>query len=550
MKMRSRLSVTLAAASMFVCTLDAYAQEWKVAHWNVLHGWGRYWDNDPAEMDPPDLWPPTGPFSAISDDGSSPDGRTYGIVTGEPTGCGSAPYLATWRITNGPMQTLLHSADLAGDPALIAMTLSEADSCISGAEVKNALAAGSASWSGATVVQGVGAATRDALIAKHGWVNGVAPSTAVWPGNPSGDVAQINCTGATKYHVIHAHIYTDSAHTPANAVHLFATRIQGTSACETAQLDDFIRAKAGTTGRILMTGDFNFSAGSAGYNDLLNRGYTEAGTGLSGDATALTCCLGNDATKRTQNPRVHATRIDLGFYDNLPAATSYWVGNKSVPSTQEVGMSDHAVIKIGFPATTPPITTTVELPPSDDVFIRGGPYADTNFNDSVAYPYIATRAASTDEFVRKSLLKFDTTTTNIPAGSTIESAILYVTLKFTNTETRTISAFDVTESGWVEATVTWNNRTPTSPWATPGGSLGSARAVASVGTVLGTTIPFDVTSWVQTVVNGQQPGGSKWTRLALVDTATTGTSETYKEFHSKEASVATASKPRLVVKYR
>ena len=60
----------------------------------------------------------------------------------------------------------------------------------------------------------------------------------------------------------------------------------------------------------------------------------------------------------------------------------------------------------------------------------------------------------------------------------------------------------------------------------------------------------DVTSWVQTVVNGQQPGGSHWTRLALVDDATTGTSETYKEFYAKEANVPTASKPRLVVKYQ
>lgn len=71
-----------------------------------------------------------------------------------------------------------------------------------------------------------------------------------------------------------------------------------------------------------------------------------------------------------------------------------------------------------------------------------------------------------------------------------------------------------------------------------------------IGTTLGAQYTFDVTTWVQTVVNGQQPGGSRWTRLALVDTATTGTSETYKEFHSEEASVDTDMKPRLVVIYQ
>jgi hypothetical protein len=71
----------------------------------------------------------------------------------------------------------------------------------------------------------------------------------------------------------------------------------------------------------------------------------------------------------------------------------------------------------------------------------------------------------------------------------------------------------------------------------------------SIGTTLGTTYSFDVKSWVQTVVNGQQPGGSHWTRLALVDEDTSGTNETYKEFYSKEAPVGRELKPRLVVIY-
>lgn len=142
------------------------------------------------------------------------------------------------------------------------------------------------------------------------------------------------------------------------------------------------------------------------------------------------------------------------------------------------------------------------------------------------------------------LLRFDTTTANIPAGATIVSATLIVTLKFTNAESRTVSAFDVTESGWVEANVTWNNRTPSSPWSAPGATLGSVRATANVGTTVGAQSIFDVTSWVQTVVTGQQPGGSRWTRLALVDEDATGSSATYKEFHSEEANVAREQKPK------
>ena len=75
------------------------------------------------------------------------------------------------------------------------------------------------------------------------------------------------------------------------------------------------------------------------------------------------------------------------------------------------------------------------------------------------------------------------------------------------------------------------------------------RATSSIGTTVNTTYSFNVTSWVQTVVDGQQPGGSHWTRLALVDEDTSGTNETYKEFYSKEANVGREQKPRLVLTY-
>src|SRR5262249_50875143 len=162
-------------------------------------------------------------------------------------------------------------------------------------------------------------------------------------------------------------------------------------------LDNFIRAKApGATDRILVVGDFNFAAGEAEYTALTGKGYTDAGTasGLPADASATTCCFGNDASTRTQDPHSLPKRVDLAFQDNLPAANSYWIGNKSVPASQECAMSDHAMIKVGFSETA--IGSTKTLFPSDDVFIRGGPYANTNMNNELSsqgYQYIATRAS-------------------------------------------------------------------------------------------------------------------------------------------------------------
>src|ERR1043165_868863 len=88
--------------------------DWKVAHWNVLHGWGRYWDNSSTETNPTVIWPPSCPYTAISDAGSGPDGQTYGIATGEPTAaCGTGTFPATWNHSSAPMQALLQSTDMA-----------------------------------------------------------------------------------------------------------------------------------------------------------------------------------------------------------------------------------------------------------------------------------------------------------------------------------------------------------------------------------------------------------------------------------------------------
>ncbi|HEX6086305.1 MAG TPA: PKD domain-containing protein [Thermoanaerobaculia bacterium] len=350
-----------ASLLLLLFAFTAVADDWRVAHWNVMHGWGRYW-NQPGQDATP--WPPTGPFSAISDDGGGPNGLTYGQPTGEPNGgCGAAPYLATWHLgTNGPIQTFLRSADLGADPLLVALTMSEALFCIDIPGVKNQLAAGHSAWN--TTGQYV-QSDRDVIIARYGWASASAPSMSAWDPNtnPNGDMVEIYCRD-TKYRAVHAYIFTDAARTPANAIHLFATRLKGDHTCETQRLDQFVRARAGNSGRILVMGDYNFDKSSSRYADLVGRNYIEAGTSpllpAGSDKNTLTCCFGT--SDGLSNGRVHSSRIDMGFQDNLPYATSYWVGNKSISAPDEVAMSDHAVVKIGFTETGPVTDPVIDTP--------------------------------------------------------------------------------------------------------------------------------------------------------------------------------------------
>src|SRR5919199_4872914 len=60
---------------------------------------------------------------------------------------------------------------------------------------------------------------------------------------------------------------------------------------------------------------------------------------------------------------------------------------------------------------------------ASDTTIRGGSFAATNFGGSL----LVTRASSNAAYVRRSLIDFDTQTT-VPAGATIQSATLTVTV--------------------------------------------------------------------------------------------------------------------------
>ena len=172
--------------------------------------------------------------------------------------------------------------------------------------------------------------------------------------------------------------------------------------------------------------------------------------------------------------------------------------------------------------------------------VRGGTYADTN-NQSL----LATRAADNPQYERRAMLKFDTQNT-IPAGSTVTSARLTVTVKMGSADaTRAVGAYQVTTS-WSEAEVTWKHRRTQEAWTTAGGDLGSRIATENVSNVAGTTVTFDVTALVKAAVAGDL-GASRYTRIVLVDEDASA-AESYREYYTP-ADTNTAHRPVLTVTY-
>src|SRR6185436_12915063 len=168
--------------------------------------------------------------------------------------------------------------------------------------------------------------------------------------------------------------------------------------------------------------------------------------------------------------------------------------------------------------------------------IRGGTYANTTDQS-----LLATRASDDLEYNRRALLKFDTENT-IPAGSSVTSALLTVTVKTGSEDaSRSIGAYQVTTS-WTETEVTWNRRKTDTNWTTKGGDLGSRLDDASVSNAAGTKVTFDVTALVKEAVAGRL-GTSRYTRIALVD-LDGSTSESYREYVTPKDS-NTAARPVL-----
>jgi endonuclease/exonuclease/phosphatase family metal-dependent hydrolase len=183
-------------------------------------------------------------------------------------------------------------------------------------------------------------------------------------------------------------------------------------------------------------------------------------------------------------------------------------------------------------------TVTLQEPNSRawSATVRGGTYASK---------ILETRASSDPEYLRRALLKFDTQNT-IPAGKSITSAILTVTVKDGSTDSsRRIGAYQV-KTSWEDTEVTWKVRRTSTYWGSAGGDLGTKITEKTVGNTAGTKVSFDVTALVQEAVSGTL-GSSRYTRLALVD-LDASTSESWRAYYTSYDANSSV-RPTLKVTY-
>jgi endonuclease/exonuclease/phosphatase family metal-dependent hydrolase len=172
--------------------------------------------------------------------------------------------------------------------------------------------------------------------------------------------------------------------------------------------------------------------------------------------------------------------------------------------------------------------------------VRGGTYANKNLRT-----ILETRSSTDPEYARRALLKFDTQNT-IPAGRSITSAILTVTVKDGSGDaSRRVGAYQVTTS-WDEHEVTWKVRRTATNWASQGGDLGTKLTEKVVGNASGTKVSFDVTPLVKQAVAGSL-GSSRYTRIALVD-LDGSTNESWRAYYTSYDSNSSV-RPTLKVTY-
>jgi endonuclease/exonuclease/phosphatase family metal-dependent hydrolase len=194
---------------------------------------------------------------------------------------------------------------------------------------------------------------------------------------------------------------------------------------------------------------------------------------------------------------------------------------------------------LGLPALSS-AQTTKTLTIADDVTIRGGGYASTNFSTNATLEVKTSSAAS---YTRRTLLKFDTQNT-IPSGAVIRSAKLYLTLQYASGATsQRIDAFRVQKS-FLPREANWLDYRDVATWNSGGGDLSGPFATTYISNAVGSTYAIDLTNLVQRTVNGEF--GSRYTRIGLVTTG--AITESYRSFYSSRASNS-AVRPKLVVSY-
>jgi hypothetical protein len=153
---------------------------------------------------------------------------------------------------------------------------------------------------------------------------------------------------------------------------------------------------------------------------------------------------------------------------------------------------------------------------SEDAFVRGGTYSDTNYGSSTA---LEIKQGSVSDFFRKGLIKFDLTTGEL---SNIGSAKLRLYAK--SVSETTVSVYEISDD-WTEATLTWNN-------APANGNIISSVAVSSANVYY----EFDVSAYVS-----EQLAGDKIVSMGIWDLSKANVNIV---FNSREAAM---NFPELIV---
>jgi endonuclease/exonuclease/phosphatase family metal-dependent hydrolase len=200
-----------------------------------------------------------------------------------------------------------------------------------------------------------------------------------------------------------------------------------------------------------------------------------------------------------------------------------------------------AALLVGAASAQTTVSISDPIVHVDDARIQGGSMANTVFDgEKLATKIHPTNAA----YTRRSVLKFDTHNT-VPAGATVSSATLVLTISKADAESRRLGVYRLSQT-FDEDYASWTVRKSGSKWTTQGGDLAEKFAELSVGSTVGSKVSFDLTKLVQGVVKGTY-GSSRYTRIALVDLGS-GSNTSYKEFHNSESS-DTSVRPVLKVVY-
>jgi len=130
-------------------------------------------------------------------------------------------------------------------------------------------------------------------------------------------------------------------------------------------------------------------------------------------------------------------------------------------------------------------TQVIFLPPSDDCFVRGGVYADMNFDSLTT---LIVKGSFSEQYNRQTYLKFDVSALQ---GYDIDTAILRLT--FNSGTDSTVHALRlVNDDSWREDSLTWNNKP----------SINSLIDTVLVQPNLGSQLEFELTEAMRSEANG------------------------------------------------